>query len=180
MATEEKQEIRFQSNHMNTVEVNKPELLEHIASCDSCAASYAEMIEKTAMIKAPHYMKGSILQRSKEIAADGKERRGERADSSKYYKRIQLFRYSLKVGLAMCGALAMVFFSSFNSSVAVHTGQWPADTGQLEEKYPVRVFIDKMNTGMRIFSDNMVFYTDSFVSGKFDDMEVNKNDKKKE
>lgn len=178
MATEEKQLIPLGSNHINDKEIqDNVQTLEHIASCNKCAASYVEMIENSSMIKAPHYMKDNILKKSKELAEY--QKLSEIKEKQKPSNRIQLFRYSLKVGLAMCGALAMIFVSSFGNSPTLGISFGKVDTGQLEADYSVESFVNNVNYGLREFSNNMVQYADTLVSNNRYDMEENGNDEEK-
>ncbi len=141
------------------------EELEHIASCDVCAESYANAIEQQAMITAPHYLKKNILQKSGAFSV---------MDNSIYkklpmsWKRFQLFTYSMKIGLAMCGALALLNLVS---------------PGNIPGRQPSGVvsFMDKMNDELRAFSDNILEYTDFLVSSNNkNNKEDIKHDKKKE
>ncbi|BCJ95636.1 hypothetical protein acsn021_32050 [Anaerocolumna cellulosilytica] len=83
------------------------EQLGHISECDDCMQLYLEFIERQNMIAAPHYVKDNILKEASKISAKQETRR--RIEQQLNSKRMQLFRYSMKVGLAMCGALFLLF-----------------------------------------------------------------------
>lgn len=169
MATEEKQLNLFASNHISDEDiVEDVETLEHIASCDICAASYMEMIETNSLIKAPHYMKANILQKSKKLIK-----------KEQHSKQVQLFHYSMKVGLAMCGALAMIFLSSFGSISSTKSNQEKINLEQLEKGYSVSALINNMTYDLREFSNSMVQYADTLVINNKNDMGVNKNEEEK-
>ncbi len=149
MVTEEKQIGFTACNHKNIDFKNIAlEELEHIASCEICAAQYAGFIEKQAMIKAPHYLKDNILKKSRAFSGVWNINKHIRLQMS--WKRLQMFCYGMKIGLAMCGALAILFL--------VPVG----DSQQKEPAVGVN-FIDKMNRELREFSDNVLEYTDLLV-----------------
>jgi hypothetical protein len=126
------------------------------------------------MLKAPHYMKDNILQKSRALAEKQKIMESRKKQDT---NRFLLFRYSMKVGLAMCGALAMLFLSSFGGFTATNITQSQERLGKQQEEYSVTLFINKMNYGLREFSNNMVQYADTIVSNNVNNMEDNKNDK---
>ena len=168
MVTEEKQLNLFASNHISDKDiVEDVETLGHIASCDICAASYMKMIEATSMINAPHYMKANILQKSNSLAK-----------KNQHSKRLQLFQYSMKVGLSMCGALVMIFLSSFGN-ISTKSNQDKINVEQLGKGYSISAFINNMTYDIREFSNSMVEYADTLVIDNKNDMGVNKNEEEK-
>lgn len=79
-------------------------VLDHISSCKECSNLYSNNISKKDMITAPHYLKADIMERiqhSNEIITI--------VEKQKASINRQLFFYSLKVGLAMCGALIFLY-----------------------------------------------------------------------
>jgi len=176
MATEEKQLNRLVSKHINDNDsIDNVETLEHIASCDICAASYAEMIETNSMIKAPHYMKANILHKSSDFE---KQELKKLIGFYQYSKQLQLFHYSMKVGVAMCGALTMLFLSSFGS-FTTNIPQGQIGLGLMEAEYTEDNFVSKLNYGLREFTNNIEKYADTLVSNNRNDMEGNKNEEEK-
>lgn len=143
MGTEEKQ-INLHACSRRIADFNRmtQEELEHIASCEFCAEEYANAIEKNAMIKAPHYLKEEIMQKTGALL-----RKNDTARSLLPWKKIQLFSYSLKIGLAMCGALVLLNL---------------VPTGNIQRNEPsgTAVFINKLNTDLRNFSDSILEYTE--------------------
>lgn len=166
METEEKQRSRLLSNHIiaDFKNITLKEL-EHIASCEICAEKYAVYLEQQDMIKAPHYLKDNIIQKSRVFS--------EIQETKKQYtiqlpwKKLQLLRYSMKIGLAMCGALAILFLS-------------PSGNVPREEPSGMVNFFDKMNSELREFSNNMAEYTEHLVSDSSYNKEDINHDKEKE
>jgi hypothetical protein len=166
METDEKQISRSISNHriadFNNITLKE---LEHIASCDICAEKYAAQLEQQDMIKAPHYLKDNIIQKTRafsEIQVIKKQ-----FTIQLPWKKLQLLRYSMKIGLAMCGALAILFLS-------------PSGNVSHEEPFSMIHFFDKMDSELRELSNNMVEYTEFLVSDSTNNKEDINHDKKKE
>ena len=143
MGTEEKQ-INLPACGRRIADFNRMTLeeLEHIASCEFCVEEYARTIEKNAMRKAPHYLKEEILQKTGTLI-----RKNDTASSLLPWKKLQLFRYSLKICLAMCGALFLLNL---------------VPSGNIQRNGPsgTAVFISKLNTDLRNFSDSILEYTE--------------------
>ncbi|MGB8453305.1 MAG: hypothetical protein WCD89_13370 [Anaerocolumna sp.] len=166
MKAEEKKISRSASIHMITDFKNITlEELEHIASCDFCAEQYANHVEQQDMIKAPHYLKACIIQKS--MAFSEIQETKEHYIIQLPWKKLQLLRYSMKIGLAMCGAIAILLLSP---------------TGNVPRTEPSGMvnFFDKVNSDLREFSNNMVEYTEHLVSDSSNKKEDIVNDKKKE
>lgn len=155
--------------------------LEHIASCDSCAAWYAAAIEEHAMIKAPRYMKDNILREYKGFTEIRKENSQSRLGLP--WRKLQLFGYSVKIGLAMCGALALLNLVPAGS---MKSREPSAVAGSVQSKEPSALtgFLNKMNSELKEVSDNILEYTDILavnVNADHKDYKENLNyDKKKE
>ncbi len=163
MAAEEKLISRTACSHMKDIENNLTlETLKHIASCDICAAAYAGIIEKHSLMSAPYYLKNNILQESKVLSEI--QKRKKKINLQLNRKHLQLFRYSMKIGLAMCMALVILFL---------------APSGSTAEGKPSGIiyFLDKMDSGLRKFSYNMAEYTDSLIFKTSYNKEDIKNDK---
>lgn len=143
MGTEEKK-INLHTCGRRFTDFNRMTLedLEHIASCEFCGEEYSKAIEKNAMIKAPHYLKEEILQKTGALL-----RKNDIGNSLLPWKKIQLFRYSIKIVLAMCGALVLLNLA-------------PAANIQRNEPSGTAVFINKLNTDLRNFSDSILEYTE--------------------
>lgn len=165
METDKMQVTKSDTMHLTTVHGNLTlKELEHIAVCEECAEKFAEGIIQQDMIKAPHYMKENIL---------GKVRELERSTEVRYsflklnWKNIQLLRYSLKIGLAMCTALALLLIIP------------PGKETTPQQPLGIVRFLDKINLGISEFSDDMVAYTENLVSNNDLNKEDFKYDKEK-
>lgn len=123
--------------------------LKHITSCDYCAGEYAKTIENHSMIKAPHYLKEDILKKSASM----------HNQISHSVKKLQLIHYSMKIVLAMCGALILL-------------NCFPAGTFHNKETGSMDGIIYKMNSHLRNFSDQILEKTDLWSLHKNQD---NKN-----
>lgn len=160
MGTEEKQAnlpaCRHRIEDFNNITL---EDLEHITSCELCGEEYTKAIEKNAMIKAPHYLKEGILQKTGALL-----RKNDSAHNLLPLKKIQLLSYSLKIGLAMCGALILLNFVPINN------------VQQREETSGMAVLIFQMNNSLRNFSDSILEYTELFTINR--NMEGVQYDKK--
>ncbi len=167
MGTEEKQlSLPVCSHRITDFNNITLEELEHIASCDICADKYANAIEQYTMIKAPHYLKDNILQEYRAFTKVRKEKTNNRLHLP--WKKLQLFGYSMKIGLAMCGALILINFA-------------PAGSTPREKPSGMSDFIYRMNSELKEFSNNILEYTDHLVlNGNKENKEDINYDKKKE
>lgn len=92
------------------------EILEHLSTCDTCSKLYGDLLTQSTLISAPHYMKSDILEKVK--------RQNEVANvtmRSQLSIQKQLFFYSLRVTVAMCGAL----FFLFSGTLSTHNSITP-------------------------------------------------------
>jgi hypothetical protein len=175
MDTDNKRMIQIVKNHINKNQMDKNseitmiDAMEHIASCDHCANEFAELITTDSFIKAPRYMKANILEETKIINLNEKKHQRQK---NQYSKQLQLITYSLKVGLAMCGCLAVLFLSTGNEdmkSIATpFNPNWPngANTSQNNEKvdHNNTSIIYKINDNLRDFSNNVAEYAGALVT----------------
>lgn len=74
------------------------EMQHHLAQCTYCADLFAKVMEQGYLVTPPPDMKEHILRKSKNI-----RKRKE------YSKKMQLLFYSLRVGIAMCFTLILLF-----------------------------------------------------------------------
>ncbi len=154
METEEKQINCAVSNHINPIHKNiTMEELEHIAACDICAKEYAKLIEEQAMIKAPHYLKDNILEKTRvlsKVQEKNKQILYKRPWKKLQLKKFQLLTFSMKIGLAMCGALVLLFFT-------------PGENVSLGEPQRMESLMIKINHELNEFSNNITDYTDELA-----------------
>ena len=123
------------------------EQLEHISECEECMLIYLDFIERQNTISAPHYLKNNILKEASKISAKQETRR--RIEQKLNSKRMQLFRYSMKVGLAMCGALFLLFLPDILGEV---------QNSNLEKNYSIgKEYIDwqQDTSGINSLFDNL-------------------------
>ena len=166
MKTEEKQlSGAVVTNHIKSFhkDITLKEL-EHIAACDFCMKEYAKVIEEQAMIEAPHYLKSNILDKTRALS------KAQEKNNLMFYrlsrKKLHLIRYSMKIGLAMCGALALLMFT-------------PRENASRREPPHIESFMIKINNELNEFSINITNYTDQLVlSNKINSREEFRYDKK--
>lgn len=152
METEEKHISSAISNHVVPVHKNITiEELKHIASCDICAGEYAKVIEERAMIKAPHYLKDNILEKTRALSKE--QERVRQREYKLPWKKLQLLMFSMKIGLAMCGALTLLFFT-------------PKENVRQGEPPHMESFMIKINNELKEFSNSITEYTDQLVINK--------------
>lgn len=111
------------------------ELTEHLVVCEECAAAYAGSFTEEELLPAPTGFAESVFDRTKE----------ERKSSK---NNLQLFYYSLRVAVAVCAALILVFSGAFNSLIGSPQKMKPAA--------PSISFMDQISTGLRDFSQKVI------------------------
>ncbi|WMJ87813.1 hypothetical protein [Anaerocolumna sp. MB42-C2] len=165
MKTEEKQLSGAVTDHIISFhkDITLKEL-EHIAACDFCTKEYAKVIEEQAMLEAPHYLKNNILDKTRALS------KAQEKDNSMLYrlsrKKLHLITFSMKIGLAMCGALALLLFT-------------PQENVAHREPPHIESFMIKINDELNEFSINITNYTDRLVlSNKINSREEIRYDKK--
>lgn len=134
--------------------------LEHLSDCEDCMVVYMDFIEDLAITSAPHYLKETILTEAFRISR--KQETRQRIEQQLNTKRMQLFRYSMKVGLAMCGALFLLFSPDIfgrgegrlncNSSSQNGYIDWQKDS----DTSGIYSFLNKINNGLLNFTDNNI------------------------
>lgn len=94
---------QFDKLHCNTLtDQEKKLLLGHCGTCDTCAEALAESFVQLPLMKAPKRMQYEILQKAQ------KSDQELLTKVKKTSKELQLFYYSLKVGLAVAVACMML------------------------------------------------------------------------
>lgn len=76
--------------------------LRHLASCDCCAEQLADCLEDHGLLHAPKNMKAEILNKSRQFDIQIV------AKSNHASKKMELFYYTLKVGLAAAFAIVVL------------------------------------------------------------------------
>lgn len=118
------------------------EVLEHIASCDYCTVMYADSIEEKDIIPPPHYLKTKIM------AQIHKENTVVTFIHKKNSSiKQQLFLYSLKVGLAACVTLFLIFSGMFQKDYTIEAKKTPDFQ---------RNTIDDVNDSLYDFSNKII------------------------
>lgn len=108
-------------------------VLSHISSCEECSTLFSDSFPTKDLIHAPHYLKSSIME--------------ELHPKEKSPINHQLFFYSLKVGLAMCGALIFLYSGLLNK-----------DTDQRFREIPMVKMdtVDSFNNKLYEFSNKLM------------------------
>lgn len=148
--------FNFQHDHMNPQE--KIKFLEHISTCDFCNEQFTNcMIGET--LTAPPDMKENILKAVKRPEVQIVHKVNETS------KRMQLLWYSLKVGTATLGALALLLLAmNFNSSLSNATNNpidIPAETSASDDNaFSLTATIrDKMDN----FSNSILDFSNTII-----------------
>lgn len=185
MATENERMIQIVTSHIgNNNTISFIEAMEHLASCDHCANEFADAVSKDTMMKAPHYIKANILEQTKDIQFNDRKKLNQKTH---YSKQVQLITYSLKVGLAMCGCLAILFLSNGtqdtkNSMNPFHSS-WTNDVKtnkDIKDKNSKNTsFIYKMNNSLRDFSNDVAEYAGTLVTNNKNLEEIDDDQKEK-
>lgn len=127
-------------------------VLDHISSCDNCSILYSNTITKKDIITAPHYLKSNIMehiQRSNEIV--------NIVEKQKTSINRQLFFYSIKVGLAMCGALIFLYSGLLSKEYSSEAKELPMikmDT------------VDNINNKLYEFSNKLIMEENNYDKEK--------------
>lgn len=115
----------------NLTDEEERRLLMHVSCCSHCADRFAQILEEEPA-EPPAYLKEEILERSRGLDVQ--------AAKTVYHtsRRMRLFLYSLKVGLAVAASLFLLFGTSGKEPEVFHvnweTGQTPASiTDTLDE-----------------------------------------------
>lgn len=95
------------------------EQIQHIAECTYCCEQYADYIETSAFLSAPHDLRASILRQMKPLP--------------RTTYRFQLFQYSLKIGFAMCVAFLLLVIGPTVSPIVSEKTQTITNYKQLEK-----------------------------------------------
>lgn len=131
--------------------VEKTEQIQnHLAQCTYCADLFAKVMEQGYLVSPPPDMKARILRKSQSM-----RRRKE------YSKKMQLFFYSLRVGVAMCFSLVLLFATG-------------------DKQSGVEMQKTKENSGFQIELLNNINQNINEVTTKIITMEGIKNDTEKE
>jgi len=148
--------FKFQHDLMNPQD--KIKFLEHISTCDFCSEQFTNsMIDET--LAAPPDMKNNIL---KAVKRPEMQIVKKVIESS---KRMQLLWYSLKVGTATIGALAVLLlamnFSSNLTTTKDHQTDIPKETSASDEDaFSLTATIrNKMDT----FSSNILDFSNTIM-----------------
>ncbi len=132
--------------HKNQLSLEETDsLLTHISECTYCADLFAaSFIENDCIIPAPKTLKESILLHVKKKKSNATKR--------------QLFFYSMRVCTAMCGALFLLFSSSWKDAMISNTlstyTNANADTIMDTMNESIFQFTDQINETMNMFIFN--------------------------
>ncbi len=124
---------RYHNNQLSSEETAS--LLKHISECTYCADLFAEsFIENDCIIPAPKTLKESILVHVAKKKSNASKR--------------QLFFYSMRVCTAMCGALFLLFSTSWKDAMISNSPSTYTDAG-------ADTFMDNMNESMFQFTNQI-------------------------
>lgn len=162
----QEQLLQFKQGKMDPQE--KIKLLEHIRTCDYCANHLAALMEGE-LTAAPPDLKKKILTAVKKPEIQIAKKVNETS------KRMQLLWYSLRVGAATIGALAVLSLAIiFSNNITDVKGRpvdvTSTDTKDNSEGFPLAVKIKKQ---MNSFTDVIVDFSNNIIPS-----EVNNHDKK--
>lgn len=122
------------------------EVLEHMSSCDYCAAVFAEIAEEKALMRAPTNLKSSILKQAGELPVQ------LQAKQFVLSKRLQLMLYSLKIGVAAASAILMIFMANTDTMLFHRTATYADFT--------------KITKVTDRFTESVNTFTDQFMNGE--------------
>ncbi len=110
----------FENGTLERTELEK--LLEHVGRCDHCAEAFADFLEED-LLSPPAYLREEILEKSRspELQVVGKLRQTSR--------RMRLFLYSLKVGMAVATSVFLVFCTSRIQPLAMKISEQEMQSG---------------------------------------------------
>lgn len=100
MHIKEEMFTKFQDASLSEKEMTA--MLEHIGTCDYCAEELAFSEQKTNLIKTPDYLKGQILNRTKNLDVQAS------IQITQHSKELQLFLYGLRTSAAVICALVIL------------------------------------------------------------------------
>lgn len=126
------------------------QIQKHLAQCTYCADLFAKVMEQGCLVSPPPDMKAHILKKSQNV-----RRRKE------YSKKMQLFFYSLRVGVAMCFVLILLFATE-------------------NKQFGIKSEIPKEKAGSQLELLNNINQNINEVTTKMITMEGKKNDTEKE
>ncbi len=142
-----KAEQHFTAEELASVDTMEDRMLmlKHIASCPLCSERLSETFPAQKQIRAPHYLKRSIL---------AKARRMEQ-------KKREFHAYCMKIGLAVAASLAVVLLSGATESFVPpkHLQKIDAQSEIPREKPDISIKIyrgtDKINQKIIDFTDSL-------------------------
>ena len=124
----------------NVTQEERIKILEHIGTCTHCADAYANYEEHKGLIQIPHYLKENIVKRTKDIDTQIV------VYTKQSSKNLQLLFYSLRVSLAVIGALILTFSGSFQNDETIMADSLP------QINYDI---FHNISTDLKTFSDRL-------------------------
>lgn len=91
---------KFQDHTLDKNELTT--MLEHIGTCDYCAEELAFSQQQTELMKAPDYLKGQIINRTKDLDIQAS------IQITQHSKEFQFFLYGLRTSVAVICALVFL------------------------------------------------------------------------
>lgn len=147
---------QFHTNQLSLEETT--DLMQHISQCTYCADRLAESFESHT-IHAPANLKEEIL-----IKAEKKIQLN--TPLQKISAQKQFFLYSTKVCAAMCGALVLLFTSSFQSTQNIEMkSKVPLPIEQEQTYSPKESILSSINSSLNQFTVTMNGHINSIMFG---------------
>lgn len=141
--------------HINPKHLSMKDL-DHLGDCTFCAEQFADYIEEYELMTAPKYMQDSILTRSRQLDVQ------VIAKTNHASRKVQLFCYSLKVGLAAAFALGVLIWSpSIPSSFAKPPMTQESQTW-FTPKYPLYNRAQSITDKIYDFSNQLIELEETF------------------
>lgn len=147
---------KFHTNQLSLVETTN--LMQHISQCTYCADQFAESFESHT-IHAPANLKEEILVKAEKKIQLNKP-------MQKISAQKQFFLYSTKVCAAMCGALVLLFTSSFQSTPNIEMkSKVPLPTVKEQTYTPKKSILSSINSSLNQFTVTMNGHINSIMFG---------------
>lgn len=131
------------------------DVLEHISSCEYCAAMFAEVAEEMTLESAPANLKSSILHQANTFPMQNQAAVLPiqlRTKPHMLSKQLQLLLYSMKIGVAAACAILMIFATNI---------------GTMNLKYtPESADFSKITKVTDKFTESVNSWTDQFMNGE--------------
>lgn len=124
--------------------------LKHTGTCTFCAEKFGEWMDET-LVEPPAYLKDEISRRTRQLDVQTAVKVKQTS------KQMQLFMYSLRVGLAVA---ASIFLLTVTNGVWKMNVEMPRQQNGTESREDKESLIDKLNQGSSSVTDALNQMTD--------------------